>query len=200
MLLDLIFIAILLLYTWVGFRRGFVLSVIKAFGWIVSIWLAAKWTTGLSVYVRVLFFTGNEFTERAIAFGVALIFTKLAYFAITLLFSKKHHEDDVIGLTDSIFGALFGFASGAVFVLVAVMLIPAVADILKLDTLSNMFTSSKGAMFLFSNNPLTGIIGHISDLDALKEVDLEKYKEMGEKLLEKFMPLIKKLMGKFLDR
>ncbi|MBR6350944.1 MAG: CvpA family protein [Firmicutes bacterium] len=198
MLLDLIFIALLALFTWVGYRRGFVLSLIKTFGWVVAIWLAAKWTTGLSVYVRVLLFTGNEYTERAIAFGVGLIFVKIAYYAITLLFSKKHHEDDVIGLADSIAGAAIGFASGAIFVLVLVMLIPAVADLFKLDTLGNMFSSSRVALFIFNHNPLTGVIGHISELDALKEVDLDKYKELGESALKKLMPLIKKIIGKYL--
>ena len=196
MLLDIIFLAIIVLETWVGYRRGFVLTLIKSFGWVVSIWLAAKWTTGLSVYVRILLFTGNEFTERAIAFAIGLIITKLAYFAIALLFSKKHHENDLIGMADSIAGALVGFASGVVFVLVLAMLIPAVADVLHLDTLAAMFASSRGAMYLFENNPLTGIIARISDLDALKEVDLEKYKELGEDSLEKLMPLIKKLLNR----
>ena len=196
MLLDIIFIAIIVLDTWIGYRRGFVLSLIKTFGWVVSIWLAAKWTTGLSVYVRVLFLTGSDVTDRAIAFVCGLIIIKIAYFAITLLFSKKHHEDDAIGDVDGVLGACIGFLSGLVLVFVAVMFIPALANILNLDTLGSMFASSRGAMFLYEHNPLMPIITRISDLDALREVDLEKYKELGESSLKKLMPLVKKILNR----
>ncbi len=196
MLLDLLFLALIALSTWIGHRRGFVLSIIKTFGWVVGIWIAAKWTTGLSVYVRLFMNTTNTFTERAIGFIGALIIVRLAYFAITLLFSKKHHDDDLIGMTDSVAGAVFGFISGIILVLVAVIAIPAVADLFHLDSLADMFESSRGATYLFNNNPLTKIVGHISELEDMKELDVDALKTFAEEKLELIKPLIKKLLNR----
>ena len=196
MLLDLIFIGLIALNVWIGYRRGFVVSIIKTFGWIISIWLAAKWSTGLSVYVRLFMNTSNTFTERAIGFVGGLIIIKLAYFAITLLFSKSHHEGDIIGMTDAVAGAAFGLISGIILVFVTVLAIPAVADLFNLTTLSDMFNSSRGATFLLEKNPLIGIVDHISGIEELKEVDMDALQEFAKKNLERFKPLIQKILNR----
>lgn len=196
MILDLLFLALIVLSTWTGYRRGFVLSVIKTFGWIVGIWIAAKWASGLSVYVRLFMNTQDPFTERTIGFIAALIIVKLAYFAITLLLSKKHHAGDIIGFADSVAGSALGLISGILMVLVAVIAIPALADLFGLDTLADMFASSRGAGYLFSNNPLLGILDRIGELETINGPDMEGLKNFAEDKLDMLRPVIKKLLNR----
>lgn len=185
----------MLLYTIIGHQRGFVASVAKTFGWILGIWLAAKWMPLFTNYVLTLTDIESPFTQKAVAFAAGLVVVKLALFALMLLFSRKYHEGDFIGRADSVLGAAFGFAAGVLFVMVAVMLLPAACDLLKSEELADQLAQSNLSLYILQRNPLHKIVTEISNIKVLQLLDFQSLKALGsEKLKELILNNIPKTM------
>lgn len=94
---------------------------------------------------------------QILSFLLIVLAVRIAYGILALLFSKKHHRDDPIGLVDGVLGALFGLLTGILIVLLLYALLVPGLNIMP-DTLSegilNSLDHSLFSGMIYHENPL----------------------------------------------
>lgn len=115
---DAAILAILAWFTYSAFTAGLIREVITIIGVVFAVALAGLFYTDLAKNIEVA--VDDEETARLIAFAVLFGATVLAS-QLLALFLKQAASLLLLGLFDSLGGALFGFAKGFVFVEIALI-------------------------------------------------------------------------------
>lgn len=116
---DALIIVTLLWFTYAAFHAGLIREVITIIGAIAAVALAGLFYEDLAVDVKVG--VDDEETARLIAFAVIFGAVVLAS-QLTALFLKQAASLLLLGLADSIGGALIGFIKGVIFIEIALIL------------------------------------------------------------------------------
>lgn len=106
-------------FTYAAFHAGMIREVITIVGAIFAVALAGLFYQDLAADVGVA--VDNEETARIIAFGMIFGATVLAS-QLTALFLKQAASLLLLGLFDSIGGAIIGFVKGFIFVEIALII------------------------------------------------------------------------------
>ncbi len=181
MILDIIFIAIVVVCAVFGFRKGFGYTFIQTAGWIISL-IAAFITTP---YVKNFLLDKTNIEEDVIAaipvqielpeiLGKHImaatedaIFTIIVFVAIFIIIEviiwlllrlfTRSNEKSFINVADGIFGAVFGAVKGVILVLVIILALLPLVDVFIpnfAEGLQSAIESSYITNYLYDQNPI----------------------------------------------
>jgi membrane protein required for colicin V production len=117
--IDIAILATMIWFTYAAFHAGMIREVITIAGAVFAVALAGLFYEELAEDVRVA--VDDEETARIIAFAMIFGATILAA-QLTALFLKQAASLLLLGLADSIGGAVIGFIKGVIFVEIALIL------------------------------------------------------------------------------
>jgi uncharacterized membrane protein required for colicin V production len=117
--IDIAILVTFMWFTYAAFHAGMIREVITIFGAVFAVALAGLFYEELAEDVRVA--VDNEETARIIAFGMIFGATILAS-QLTALFLKQAASLLLLGLADSVGGAIIGILKAFVFVEIALIL------------------------------------------------------------------------------
>jgi membrane protein required for colicin V production len=117
--IDVVILLTLIWFTYAAFHAGMIREVITIFGAVFAVALAGLFYNELAEDVRVA--VDNEETARIIAFAMIFGATILAS-QLTALFLKQAASLLLLGLADSVGGAIIGLLKGFVFVEIGLIL------------------------------------------------------------------------------
>ena len=117
--IDIAILATMIWFTYAAFHAGMIREVITIVGALFAVALAGLFYEELAEDVRVA--VDDEETARIIAFGMIFGATVLAA-QLSALFLKQAASLLLLGLADSIGGAIIGFIKGFIFVEIALIL------------------------------------------------------------------------------
>jgi membrane protein required for colicin V production len=117
--IDIAILVTMIWFTYAAFHAGMIREVITIVGAVFAVALAGLFYEELAEDVRVA--VDNEETARIIAFGMIFGATILAS-QLTALFLKQAASLLLLGLADSIGGAVIGFIKGFIFVEIGLIL------------------------------------------------------------------------------
>lgn len=116
--IDIAILATLIWFTYAAFNAGMIREVVTIVGAIFAVALAGLFYEDLAEDVKVA--VDNEETARIIAFAMIFGSTVLAS-QLTALFLKQAASILLLGLFDSVGGAIIGFIKGFIFVEIALI-------------------------------------------------------------------------------
>jgi len=115
---DVLIVVTLLWFTYAAFHAGLIREVITIVGAIAAVALAGLFYEDLAVDIKVG--VDDEETARLIAFAIIFGAVVLAS-QLTALFLKQAASLLLLGLADSVGGAMIGFLKGFIFVEIALI-------------------------------------------------------------------------------
>lgn len=181
MVLDIVFIAIIILCAVSGFRKGFGYTFIHMASWIISIVLAFMATPYVKDFIHSKTDIYNEVipvipavtdvpdivSGSIIAVTSEMIFTIVSFLAvficiklilgILMFILTRSNRDGFVGIVDGIFGGLFGLLKGVILILVLITVMIPLADIFLPDfapRLESAVTNSYLTDMIYNKNPL----------------------------------------------
>ncbi len=181
MILDIIFIAIVIICAVFGFRKGFGYTFIQTAGWIIAVILSFIATpyvkeflidkTDIETDVIAVIPTKIDLPEilgkHVIAATEDVIFTIFVFVAIFIIVKviiwllfrlfTRSNEKSFINIADGIFGAVFGAIKGIILVLVIVLALLPLVDVFIpnfAEGLQSTIESSYITGYLYDKNPI----------------------------------------------
>lgn len=181
MILDIVFVFILLIFGFNGFRKGFLHTIVSLLGWILAIVLAFFSTPYVKNFLLSYTDLYNEIIPKSpIAMDVPkglesfffqtiseIIFNIVIFFLIFILlkltiwfllhFLTKKDKHSLTGVVDGTFGFIFGLFKGFLSVFVIIAVIMPLSEILLPHLVSNieiMLESSQFAQTIYDYNPI----------------------------------------------
>ncbi|WP_440602072.1 CvpA family protein [Bacillus safensis] len=168
-MIDIIILFLLLMGTFVGLKRGFILQFIKLISFVVSILVASMFYQSLAPQLtwipapnfsggqpQLAFFSGNLETAyyNTIAFIILFILTKILLAIIGGLLTTIA-SIPVIKQVNKLLGGVLGFLETYLFVFILLF----VAALLPVDALQTMMSKSMLADVIVNNTPyLSGLV------------------------------------------
>lgn len=168
-LLDYIIIIVLILSALIGFKKGFISSIVAFVGTILVIILAfyLKYPISIFLYEHLPFFSlGGKFAGMSIV--NILIYEAISYIVtlvvlsfilgivvkISGIFNKLVHATIVLTLPSKILGAICGFIEGVIIAFILVFVLGLISPV------SSLYNESKYAETLLEKTPvLSSIVG-----------------------------------------
>lgn len=117
---DFLVLLIIILSVIISLMRGFVKEAFSLAGWLVSLWIAMSFSSGMA---ELFGDTITDLTLRLLAAFVLLFVMSLVIFAIINFFAVQMVQRTGMTEIDRTIGAVFGFLRGIVLVTVIVMLL-----------------------------------------------------------------------------
>lgn len=181
MILDIILLAILIIFAFIGYKKGFASAILEMTSSILSILGAYYMTPSIREYVRsgtkiydnlipkanYATYLPSNFTNKITASISNLIFSILIFLALFIFIKiclkilaitfKSDNKDNALSGTNKLIGLLFGFAKGFIVISILAMVMLPLSDTffpsLALDIKAQLNTSILGHI-LYENNPI----------------------------------------------
>lgn len=117
--IDIIFIVIIALLTFSGFRSGIIRAIGGIIGIFVGIYVANSFYPGLSAWILSTFSFFHELGANILAF-VLLFIVANRIFALLVFMLDKIFSAPILGFLNKLLGGILGFLAGIIFVVIII--------------------------------------------------------------------------------